>query len=116
MENFLQIVIYAVGFLAAIFGGIFFVQYILGRFKSDKGENAKGAGKIIGVFERAIIVPLIFVGAYEAVGLVLAAKSIARFEQLKDRKFAEYYLVGTLASLSFGIIVGLLAYMAAQIV
>jgi len=48
------------------------------------------------------------VGAYEAVGLVLAAKFIARFEQLKDRKFAEYYLAGTLASLSFGILMGLL--------
>lgn len=100
----------------AVFGGVLFVQGILSQFKSGKGENARGAGKVIGVFERAIIVPFIFVGAYEAVGLVLAAKSIARFEQLKDRRFAEYYLVGTLASLSFGILVGLLARVAAQAV
>jgi hypothetical protein len=29
----------------------------------------------------------------------MAAKSIARFRALEDREFAEYFLVGTLASL-----------------
>jgi len=106
--------IYAIGFLVAVFGGVPFVQAVLARFRSARGGNAKGAGKVIGVFERAIIVPLVFVEAYEAIGLVLAAKSIARFEQLKDRKFSEYYLIGTLASLSFGILVGLLTHMIAK--
>lgn len=30
----------------------------------------------------------------------LAAKSIARFKELEDRAFAEYYLVGTLMSVA----------------
>jgi formate/nitrite transporter FocA (FNT family) len=33
----------------------------------------------------------------------VAAKSIARFEELKQREFAEYFLVGTLASVLVGI-------------
>jgi hypothetical protein len=106
--------IYTIGFLVAVFGGVPFVQNILKRFESGKEENGGRAGRAIGILERAIIVPLVFVEAYGAIGLVLAAKSIARFEQLKNRKFAEYYLIGTLASLSFGIIVGLLTHMIAQ--
>ena len=36
---------------------------------------------------------------YAAMGLVLTAKSIARYDKItKDEKFAEYYLLGTLLS------------------
>lgn len=36
---------------------------------------------------------------YAALGLVLTAKSIARYDKIaKDEKFAEYYLLGTLLS------------------
>lgn len=38
---------------------------------------------------------------YAAMGLVLTAKSIARYDKItKDEKFAEYYLLGTLISTS----------------
>ena len=38
-------------------------------------------------------------GQYSAVGLVLTAKSIARYDRIsKDQSFAEYYLLGTLLS------------------
>ena len=36
---------------------------------------------------------------YAALGLVLTAKSIARYDKIaKDEQFAEYYLLGTLLS------------------
>lgn len=36
---------------------------------------------------------------YTAIGFVLTAKSIARYDKItKDEKFAEYYLLGTLIS------------------
>ena len=38
-----------------------------------------------------------------AVGFVVAAKTLARFKQLDDRQFAEYYLLGTLASVSIAL-------------
>ena len=42
-------------------------------------------------------------GATAAVGVVIAVKTLARFKQLDDRGFAEYYLLGTLASVSVAI-------------
>ena len=66
-------------------------------------------GATIGVLERLLIVTFILVGAESAIGLVVAAKTIARFRQLDDRDFAEYYLLGTLASVSVAIVTGLVA-------
>jgi hypothetical protein len=57
-------------------------------------------GATIGVLERLLIVGFVLAGAQAAVGFVIAAKTIARFRQLDDRAFAEYYLLGTLASVS----------------
>jgi hypothetical protein len=57
-------------------------------------------GATIGALERLLIVAFVVVGAEVAVGFVIAAKTIARFKQLDDRGFAEYYLLGTLASVS----------------
>ena len=34
---------------------------------------------------------------------MIAAKTIARFKQLDDRGFAEYYLLGTLASVAVAV-------------
>lgn len=46
---------------------------------------------------------------YAALGLVLTAKSIARYDKIaKDEKFAEYYLLGTLLSTACVVICKLL--------
>ena len=66
-------------------------------------------GATIGVLERLLIVTLLLVGADAAIGFVIAAKTIARFRQLDDRDFAEYYLLGTLASVSVAIVTALAA-------
>ena len=66
-------------------------------------------GATIGALERLLIVVFVLAGAEAAVGLVIAAKTIARFKQLDDRGFAEYYLLGTLASVSVAILSGLVA-------
>ena len=42
---------------------------------------------------------------YSAVAFILAAKGVARFKQLEEREFAEYVLVGTLASTLLTILV-----------
>ena len=66
-------------------------------------------GATIGVLERLLIVTFVLVGAEAAIGFVIAAKTIARFRLLDDRDFAEYYLLGTLASVSVAIVTGLVA-------
>jgi hypothetical protein len=66
-------------------------------------------GAVIGILERLIVVALVLVGQYAAIGLVVTAKTIARFRQLEDRQFAEYYLLGTLASIATAIVTGMVA-------
>jgi hypothetical protein len=66
-------------------------------------------GAAIGVLERLLIVTFVLTGADAAVGFVVAAKTLARFRQLEDRQFAEYYLLGTLGSISVAIGSGLVA-------
>lgn len=63
------------------------------------GEDAKKAGGIIGLLERLVILILLSINQFSAIGLVLTAKSIARYDEISKKKaFAEYYLLGTLLS------------------
>lgn len=55
-------------------------------------------GSWVGILEREIILILGLLGQYGAIGFVLAAKSLARHNQLNNPAFAEKYLVGTLLS------------------
>ncbi|WP_203249109.1 DUF3307 domain-containing protein [Sporosarcina beigongshangi] len=66
-------------------------------------------GRLIGYVERLLVISLTIVGAYPSIAFIIAAKSIARFKQLDDRNWAEYFLLGTLASILLGLVLGLLA-------
>jgi hypothetical protein len=66
-------------------------------------------GATIGVLERLLIVAFVLTGSTAAIGFVVAAKTLARFRQLDDRDFAEYYLLGTLASVAVALGSGLVA-------
>jgi hypothetical protein len=63
-------------------------------------------GRAIGALERAIALTLVVLGQYGALGLVVAAKALARYRALDDRDFAEYFLIGTLASLLLALLGG----------
>ncbi len=78
-------------------------------------ENLAGrsnsAGAFIGTLERLLIVVFLSVGQYAAIGLVLTAKSIARYQKIvEDKEFAEYYLLGTLLSVFLVIVVFLMLF------
>lgn len=68
--------------------------------KEDRNtENTKKAGRMIGTIERIIMLFFLLIEQYSSVGLVLTAKSIARYNKIaEDKEFAEYYLLGTLLS------------------
>ena len=72
-----------------------------------RGAIEVARGRAIGVLERALAITFVFLGEYGAVGFVVAAKSLARFKALEDREFAEYFLIGTLASLLLAVLGGL---------
>jgi len=86
-------------------------RLLFSGFKPDTEDNNgieekdKKAGAIIGCLERILIVIFISAKQYSALGFILTAKSIARYDAIaKDRKFAEYYLIGTLVSVVYSII------------
>ncbi len=81
------------------------IQNMLSKYKPQESNDAllitvdRQAGRRIGTLERVIMLMFLAMNQYAALGLVLTAKSIARYDRIaKDEKFAEYYLLGTLLS------------------
>ena len=83
----------------------------------SKDESLQHAGNYIGMLERLFVFCFIMTGHFEAIGFLLAAKSIFRFGDLKeakDRKLTEYVLIGTLLSFGVALLVGLLVQIGLQ--
>ncbi|MXO06900.1 DUF3307 domain-containing protein [Flavobacterium sp. HBTb2-11-1] len=77
---------------------------------SNEDNSLIAAGNYIGILERLFVFGFILTGHFEAIGFLLAAKSIFRFGDLKeakDRKLTEYVLIGTLISFGIAILAGL---------
>jgi len=73
-------------------------------------KGLKNAGRWIGILERTLVFTFILNSNIQAIGLLIAAKSVLRFGEIKDhqnRKEAEYILIGTLLSFSIAIVLGL---------
>ena len=66
------------------------------------------------MLERLIVFALVSRGEFGALGLVIAAKGLARFKDLQEREFAEYFLVGTMLSMVLAGGIGLLVSMAVR--
>lgn len=73
---------------------------LIGDLKPEEAEEpATNAGRWIGLLERLIMMIFLVLQQYSAIGLVLTAKSIARYDRIaRSQAFAEYYLLGTLLS------------------
>ncbi|HEX5593042.1 MAG TPA: hypothetical protein VFX35_06820 [Solirubrobacterales bacterium] len=103
------------GLVVAVFLGGSVVARILEPFAhaledGTDGENLpslENAGRYIGWFERAVLFGLVIGGEPEAAAIALAAKSFARFPSLSKHQegFAEYFLIGSLASLTIAVAV-----------
>lgn len=79
--------------------------------KNKEDNSLQNAGNYIGILERLFVFCFIITNHFEAIGFLLAAKSIFRFGDLKeakDRKLTEYVLIGTLLSFGIAILVGLM--------
>lgn len=78
-----------------------FIVSIMKSYKliNKKEKNTIRAGRMIGTFERIIMLFFLSIQQYSSIGLVLTAKSIARYNKISENQmFAEYYLLGTLLS------------------
>jgi hypothetical protein len=100
------VVIWPVGYLIR-----FATQSITKRVNETQGnseENIEHGGKLIGQFERIIILTFVLLQQYEAIGFLITGKSIIRFAQRDENLRSEYVLVGTMMSYAFSILIGVL--------
>lgn len=76
--------------------------------KNDEHGNFH-SGELIGWLERGLILVFVIMSQYEAIGFLIAAKSILRFsEASKGDEKSEYVLTGTLLSLAIALCLGIL--------
>ena len=104
----LIIALLSVSHVSAIIMKLIMSKWALGE--DDSNDSLEQAGKYIGILERLFVFGFIVTGQWQAIGWLIAAKSVFRFGDLsrsKDRKLTEYILIGTLLSFGLAIIIGL---------
>lgn len=117
------VLVLAVAYTAVVFAAGWVNAVLLQRFASQLGSWADDggagedrsvglarAGMVIGILERFLIMTAVLAGSPAGVGLVVAAKSVFRFEDAKrGRHAAEYFLIGTFLSVSEAVVGGVVA-------
>ncbi len=100
------------GYIFVIWPAGLLIAYYTKNWKNEINDNGLyEAGKTIGQLERILILTFVIIGRYEAIGFLIAAKSVFRFNQIqenKERKVGEYILIGTMLSFAISIGVGLM--------
>ncbi len=86
-------------------------QPVEGQFESTGStQGLPEAGKWIGYLERILILTLILVQQFAAIGFLITAKSIFRFGEItgkRGRAEAEYVLIGSFISFTMSILLGI---------
>lgn len=67
-------------------------------------ETDRDIGVVVGKTENVLLLTLVLVGAYTAIAVIFAAKSIVRSEDMKNNSL--FYLAGTLVNVTYSVIVG----------
>ncbi len=94
-------------------GGDTIVRLLLARFATikdrlqDAADDMARTGTLIGMLERLLLLVMVLLSQWGAVGIILTAKSVARFDRLKKQGFSDYYMIGTLTSLLVAVLSGL---------
>jgi Flp pilus assembly protein protease CpaA len=71
-------------------------------------ESDRDIGTVIGKCENVLILTFMVVGAYTALAVIFAAKSIVRKDDMQNN--SRYYLGGTLTNVTYSVAVGLGLY------
>ena len=106
-----KVLLWIVAFVFCLRPANFFIQNIFREAKisvptnGEENQSLPNAGHVIGNVERMLTLVFVMLGQYEAIGFLLAAKSLLRFRETDTVK-SEYVLVGTLLSFGFAILVG----------
>ncbi len=88
-----------------IYGNVGGYKAVIEKLPSnDPWDNTVKAGKWIGILERALILILYYMDSLASIGFVIAAKSLVRFKLMDNKMFSEYYLLGTLLSVVYTLV------------
>lgn len=101
-------------YVGVVFGGGYLIRFLTRSLAEDVkshspdnvGVQLQNAGLYIGWLERFLVLTALLLQSPATVGLILTAKSIARYPEFKSERFAEYFLIGTLLSLSIALVGG----------
>ncbi len=108
MDFIYVVAVVSLAYLAVSVVGAYAIRSMLTRYEpAIEAGGLRGAGMAIGIIERVMVLTFVLVDQYTAITIVFAAKSIARFNELEDRDMAEYYLIGTLLSITVAMIIGI---------
>ena len=70
----------------------------------ERGENITlRAGRVIGILERLLIFLGLIASSWEILAGVVALKTVARYSELDKQDKAEYFLIGSLASILWAV-------------
>jgi len=103
-----QILAYVVLVLLLTFGGNEICRLVLSisatKTPPEDGEKISlRAGRTIGVLERLLIALGLIASSWEILAAVVALKTVARYAKLDDQNNAEYFLIGSLASILWAV-------------
>ncbi|MCF8299140.1 MAG: DUF3307 domain-containing protein [Saprospiraceae bacterium] len=89
-----------------------FIKEVFNAFQISISENndLPNAGKLIGIIERLLVLTFVVLNQYEAVGFLIAAKSILRYKS-EDSLKTEYVLIGTMLSFGIAICLGVIYHL-----
>lgn len=94
------------GFWFATRAGDLLLRLLMDGFQLTsrlEAASPPGAGTWIGWLERSLVFFFVLLGQFNAIGFVMAAKSILRFEHARKPGLSEIVIIGTLASFAWAI-------------
>lgn len=109
-SSFIDALVILGGYALLIASSGRFVTWTLGwadgEYRSNVSEEQRDIGTIVGKAENVLLMTFVLVGAYTALAVIFAAKSIVRREDMKNDSL--FYLAGTLVNFTYSIVIGLL--------
>ena len=109
-----DIVLYIAALLIATLGGSWLVKYAIRNFHvEDLPTGFQNAGRLIGILERLLIFILLSIDYLSLIGFLLTIKAIYRYGDIQGEntvkmKLSEYFLIGTLLSFAWVLVIYLL--------
>ena len=110
-DPLLTVLVVAAGTAGLVLTSGHVVHYALREAGVDRTDDESDAdtGRVIGKIENLLVLGLMLLQAYTALGVIFAAKSLVRKSDI-DSADTSYYLTGTIANFTWSVAVGILLH------